>query len=132
MQTAVPVVSGKGTRMKGRMLYSLAMALAALALVAATLFAHSGGLDSRGGHRNRRTGEYHYHRGPAAGSGSTTRARDTQGLMSAPSSGLGQASLSSSLRRFSTEQKVDALIAALQRRGVVTEAELLRELESNP
>ena len=26
------------------------------------LFAHSGGLDSRGGHYNRKTGEYHYHR----------------------------------------------------------------------
>lgn len=26
-------------------------------------FAHSGGLDSKGGHYNRKTGEYHYHRG---------------------------------------------------------------------
>ena len=25
--------------------------------------AHSGGLDSKGGHYNRKTGEYHYHRG---------------------------------------------------------------------
>ena len=29
-------------------------------------FAHGGGLDSSGGHYNRRTGEYHYHRQPAA------------------------------------------------------------------
>src|SRR5262245_51489279 len=26
-------------------------------------FAHPGGLDSKGGHHNRKTGEYHYHRG---------------------------------------------------------------------
>ena len=25
---------------------------------------HSGGLDSCGGHHNRKTGSYHYHRGP--------------------------------------------------------------------
>ena len=40
-----------------------------LALSAAIFFsygvcgAHSGGLDSKGGHYNRKTGEYHYHRG---------------------------------------------------------------------
>ena len=28
-----------------------------------TLSAHSGGTDSKGGHRNHRTGEYHYHHG---------------------------------------------------------------------
>lgn len=28
-------------------------------------FGHSGGLDSNGGHFNRKTGEYHYHRKPA-------------------------------------------------------------------
>lgn len=28
--------------------------------------AHSGGLDAKGGHYNRKTGEYHYHRGDGA------------------------------------------------------------------
>ena len=28
--------------------------------------AHPGGLDANGGHYNRKTGEYHYHRKPAA------------------------------------------------------------------
>ncbi|MHB8149958.1 MAG: thermonuclease family protein [Desulfobulbia bacterium] len=30
-------------------------------------FAHGGGLDAQGGHTNRKTGEYHFHRGPQAG-----------------------------------------------------------------
>lgn len=33
--------------------------------------AHSGGLDSKGGHYNRKTGEYHYHRGGNVDSKST-------------------------------------------------------------
>ncbi len=35
-------------------------------LVSAGVFAHSGGLDSNGGHHNRMTGEYHCHRDPCA------------------------------------------------------------------
>lgn len=35
-------------------------------LVSGTAFAHPGGLDSKGGHYNRKTGEYHYHRGSGA------------------------------------------------------------------
>lgn len=38
----------------------------AVLLGAAMTLAHSGGLDSRGGHMNRKTGQYHYHRQPAA------------------------------------------------------------------
>lgn len=34
-----------------------------LVCVVAAAYAHSGGTDSRGGHRNRSTGEYHYHHG---------------------------------------------------------------------
>ena len=38
--------------------------LAVVALFAAALaLAHGGGLDSEGGHTDRRTGEYHQHRG---------------------------------------------------------------------
>ena len=34
--------------------------------LASVAFAHSGGTDSRGGHRDRSTGEYHYHHGYSA------------------------------------------------------------------
>jgi len=34
-----------------------------LLLLIGQAFAHGGGLDSNGGHHNRKTGEYHYHRG---------------------------------------------------------------------
>lgn len=39
-----------------------------LAVISLTSFseAHPGGLDANGGHYNRKTGEYHYHRKPAA------------------------------------------------------------------
>jgi hypothetical protein len=35
-----------------------------LLLTLTQLFAHGGGLDSDGGHNNRKTGTYHYHRNP--------------------------------------------------------------------
>lgn len=38
---------------------------AAISLIAFS-GAHPGGLDANGGHYNRKTGEYHYHRKPAA------------------------------------------------------------------
>ncbi len=47
-------------------------ALSAFALLAwvapsAPAFAHPGGLNSEGCHNNRKTGDYHCHRGPSAG-----------------------------------------------------------------
>lgn len=41
--------------------------LAALLLAALALIAHGGGLDSYGGHNDRKNGGYHFHRGPLAG-----------------------------------------------------------------
>ncbi|MPL66001.1 hypothetical protein SDC9_11669 [bioreactor metagenome] len=42
------------------------IALFALLVFAATaLFSHSGGLDSNGGHWDRKSGTYHYHRSPS-------------------------------------------------------------------
>ena len=35
-------------------------------IISATVYAHSGGTDSKGGHKNHSTGEYHYHHGYAA------------------------------------------------------------------
>ena len=37
-----------------------------LVLVPTSAYAHGGGLNSEGCHNNRKTGEYHCHRGPAA------------------------------------------------------------------
>lgn len=34
-----------------------------------TTYAHGGRLDKNGGHYNRKTGEYHYHRGHSSGYG---------------------------------------------------------------
>ena len=36
-------------------------------LLALTAWSHGGGLDSDGGHNNRQSGGYHFHRGPLAG-----------------------------------------------------------------
>lgn len=38
---------------------------ALLIFTATALFSHSGGLDSNGGHWDRKSGTYHYHRSPA-------------------------------------------------------------------
>jgi hypothetical protein len=49
-----------------------------LAMVTISVFPHSGGLDSSGGHYNRKTGEYHYHRAPAPPPTTTTIAPPAQ------------------------------------------------------
>jgi micrococcal nuclease len=45
----------------------LLSALVLLVFLGTSASAHPGRLDSNGGHHNRATGEYHYHRGPNAG-----------------------------------------------------------------
>ena len=45
------------------MLGALLIALTAMLVFVGAGYTHSGGLDSKGGHYNRKTGEYHYHRG---------------------------------------------------------------------
>ena len=44
----------------------IASVLCLLSLLITTAFAHPGGTDSRGGHTNHSTGEYHYHHGYSA------------------------------------------------------------------
>jgi hypothetical protein len=41
-------------------------------------FAHSGGLDSKGGHLNHKTGEYHYHRGVNAPADKAAKSTETK------------------------------------------------------
>ncbi|MCA9040313.1 MAG: YHYH domain-containing protein [Planctomycetaceae bacterium] len=57
--------------------------LSLMFIVPASLWAHPGGIDSRGGHINRKTGEYHYHSGGGSSSGSSRSAITP--LLDAPS-----------------------------------------------
>jgi hypothetical protein len=45
----------------------------------APAFAHGGGLNAEGCHNNRKTGDYHCHRGSSSGRASTPRAAFTSG-----------------------------------------------------
>ena len=48
---------------------TLTLILASIVVLTTTAlgFAHGGGLDSQGGHHNRKLGGYHFHRGPLTG-----------------------------------------------------------------
>lgn len=103
------------------------LALTFLALVTASLvaFAHGGGLDSKGGHYNRKTGEYHYHRQPAQAAAPPARATG-EVLSLTPGSRPG-ASPSRTLTDWDlapAHRQLEALIAALKARGVVTQVDL--------
>ena len=52
--------------MKCRVAVRLAAGVCAFMVLACPAFAHSGRTDSRGGHYDRSTGEYHYHHGYSA------------------------------------------------------------------
>lgn len=54
--------------MKGYVFRQIVIGIGSLVLLFGQAFGHGGGLDSNGGHHNRKTGEYHYHRGPAPAS----------------------------------------------------------------
>ena len=47
------------------------------AILATAALAHPGGLDASGGHANRKTGEYHYHRRPSTGQTQTVTPQST-------------------------------------------------------
>jgi len=52
---------------KNKVTLAIMFSLAVLLNISTQAFAHGGGLDAQGGHNNRKTGEYHYHRGPNSG-----------------------------------------------------------------
>jgi len=111
----------------GRLLGAI-LALVGLALAVQGPQAHPGGLDSRGGHYNRKTGEYHIHR-PSGEQATPRRSPAASGLATDGSfASPGAVRLPGSLRDLGADRKVDALIAVLLRRGLVTEAELVAEL----
>ena len=64
-------------RGKGFALFVSALVIVAAATVA---FAHGGGLDAQGGHRNRKAGGYHFHRGPLAGRSFSDKSAATAAL----------------------------------------------------
>ena len=68
---------GEGNEMRSIKLFSCVI-LMSIFLIPGVAFAHSGGLDSKGGHYNRKTGEYHYHRGSGAADKTETTKAETK------------------------------------------------------
>jgi len=71
---------------KIRIVASPVLLAAALALASPASFPHGGGLDSSGCHTNRKTGEYHCHRSPAATPAPGIVKKSSSGICHAPSS----------------------------------------------
>lgn len=59
----------KGDIMRGTFILVMAVGLTVLVITSSIAFAHGGGLNSQGCHNNRKTGDYHCHRAPAAPTG---------------------------------------------------------------
>lgn len=59
----------------------LVVSITFIVLLPSSIFAHGGGLDSNGGHHNRKTGEYHCHRCPCGCSDETNKSIDSSTLM---------------------------------------------------
>lgn len=61
-----------------KLLLSIAFGLAiTIAGISTPAFAHGGGLNAEGCHNNRKTGDYHCHRGPKASSSSSSSTRSS-------------------------------------------------------
>ncbi|MET3528086.1 MULTISPECIES: excalibur calcium-binding domain-containing protein [Phenylobacterium] len=58
--------------------------VAAIALLPVSAFGHPGGLDASGCHNNRKTGDYHCHRGGGRPQAERTPPRQALGFASAP------------------------------------------------
>lgn len=61
---------------------TILVSFASIAVLATTalVFAHGGGLDSQGGHHNRKQGGYHFHRGPLSGQSFTSKSSAASAL----------------------------------------------------
>lgn len=76
-----------------------------IAVSASIVLAHGGGLDSNGGHYNRKTGEYHYHRSPSPGRSvspptSRSTSRPSQLMQSQPSQGQKGSGIADEIRKL--------------------------------
>jgi len=99
------------------------MQVACLIVPVVAACAHPGGRDQHGGHKDSATGTYHFHEGPLAG---RTFASKELALMELRS--LDNDTLATFPTAPTCEQKLDALIRVLVRRGLLDEAELALEL----
>jgi len=64
--------------------HSKIVAITMVLFVVTAIFAHSGRTDSRGGHYNRKTGEYHYHGSRAPSYNASAPPTETPGCLSRP------------------------------------------------
>ena len=106
--------------------------------IASTALGHGGGVDGYGGHNDRKAGTYHFHSGPLAGQTFPSKAAALEALRRAQvpkpptpaPSALAEDGPTPAevIRRASTTKKLDALIALLVRKQLITEAELAAEL----
>lgn len=81
--------------------------------------AHPGGLDSRGGHHNRKTGEYHYHRKVSSPAAPPSQPKKSTLFTPGPTKVLAR-----EWRQLPAYQKVEALKLALVRKGVLSNADI--------
>lgn len=116
--------------MKTKSLRSLFLVGGLLAALATGVLAHGGGLDSYGGHHDRKRGGYHFHRGPLAGqyfASQSAAIAATNASQTPPASS--HQSLAPATDTATVEQRLEALTRLLVRKGVITKAELVEELQ---
>ena len=114
---------------------ALVVAVLVGALLATLVQAHGGGLDSNGGHNDRKSGGYHFHRGPLAGQRFSSKSAALLALQAhqqptpAKRSTPAPSYLTASPARPPTDaERLDALVRLLVRKGFITEEELSREV----
>ena len=109
-----------------------------LALAASVpAFSHGGGIDSYGGHNDRVSGGYHFHRGPLAGRSYASKAAALRALRAhaspprTPASGLAPTDASNrekidqqTIRYATTSKTVKALVDVLLKKKLITKQEL--------
>ena len=109
--------------MSTRVRSALVLATVLLLCMAAIAYSHGGGLDSQGGHHDRKSGGYHFHRGPLAGRSFSSKS-DASRALTAPSGEATKAQTSTVGSSSKTaEERTDALVQLLIRKGVITEHE---------
>jgi hypothetical protein len=102
--------------------------LALTTLMATLALAHSGGLDANGGHNDRKSGGYHFHRGPLAGQSFSSKSEAQKALER--SAVATQATSESRGQKASAEERLDALTRLLVRKGIITEEEIAKEIST--
>ncbi len=118
----------------------IVMAGMAVLMLAAVVLAHGGGLDSQGGHHDRKHGGYHFHQGPLAGQtfpskdAATAALRayyEQQGEPKQPEPrepGKKQESDSKAVA-LTTDQRLDVLVRLLESKGILPQDEFQKEVD---